>query len=310
MPHGAQALLEAPDIQEFGVVGRIGVVTVTFNSATVLPDFLASVESQSYRQYRLYAIDNASSDASVKMLEANKGIDLVVVRNTENLGVAEGNNQGIRLALEDGCTHVLLLNNDTVFSPDLFAALMRTADSEHQSMVIPKMLYHEPANRIWCAGGQLVALRGYAPKHFGEGELDDGGYDEDRIVEYGPTCCMLIESRVFDTVGLMDPKYFVYNDDVDFCVRASRRGIGIWYVHSAVLWHKVGSLTGGAESPFVARMGTRNKVYFLKKNLGLTVALVFCLAYFPYLLQRSVRGQDEWSRFALKCRSLLEGIRM
>lgn len=292
------------------MVGRIGVVTVTFNSATVLADFLSSVKSQSCRQYRLYAIDNASADASIEMLEAGNDIDLVIVRNTENLGVAEGNNQGIQLALKDGCTHILLLNNDTVFGPDLFASLMRTAKSENQSIVIPKMFYHVPANRIWCAGGELVALRGYAPRHFGMGEPDDGKFDEDRIVEYGPTCCMLIEAHVFERVGLMDPKYFVYNDDVDFCVRASRRGIRIWYVHSAVLWHKVSSLTGGADSPFIARMGTRNKVYFLKKNLGLTIALVFCLVYFPYLLQRSLRGQDEWSRFFLKCRSLLEGIRM
>src|SRR5215471_12647355 len=95
----------------------LGVVTVTYNSAKVLDDFLGSLAGQSFKAFRLYAIDNASSDGSADILERSAVTDprIITIRSADNLGVAEGNNIGIRRSIEDGCTHVLLLNNDTVF---------------------------------------------------------------------------------------------------------------------------------------------------------------------------------------------------
>src|SRR6266436_6146337 len=94
---------------------RIGVVTVTYNSADVLPDFLRCLSAQTHTDFLLFVIDNASHDGTVELLQAYNDSRLVIVANPDNRGVAEGNNQGIRRALEAGCFSVLLVNNDTEF---------------------------------------------------------------------------------------------------------------------------------------------------------------------------------------------------
>src|SRR6266851_3540121 len=98
---------------------KIGVVTVTYNSGSVLADFLKSVWFQSHGNFILYTVDNASTVTRMQVLRGCTDSRLKIISNADNLGVAEGNNQGIRLALEDGCGYVLLINNDTEFNEDL-----------------------------------------------------------------------------------------------------------------------------------------------------------------------------------------------
>ena len=92
---------------------KIGVVTVTYNSGAVIRDFVESLLKQTHRDFLLYVIDNASTDDTVALFADYPAPRIVVVRNPSNVGVAEGNNLGIRAALRDGCTSVLLINNDT-----------------------------------------------------------------------------------------------------------------------------------------------------------------------------------------------------
>jgi GT2 family glycosyltransferase len=109
---------------------KIGIVTVLYNSDDVLHGFFASLAKQQGILYRLYVIDNGTTDSGTRLsqaLAAEHGIDAVCVFNNANVGVAKGNNQGIELALKDACTHVLLANNDTEFGSttilDLWSAL-------------------------------------------------------------------------------------------------------------------------------------------------------------------------------------------
>jgi GT2 family glycosyltransferase len=289
---------------------RLGVVTVTYNSARVLEDFLRSSLAQTLQDFRIYAIDNASKDDSVARLRRVSDPRLVLVANADNLGVAEGNNQGIRLALEGGCSHVLLLNNDTVFPPGLFEALVSFSERGGHPVVVPKIYFHDNPDRVWCAGGRFRASHGYSGVHIGEGEVDSGQFDQDCVIDYSPTCCMLIATSVFARVGMMDAKYFVYLDDTDFCLRLKRAGVPLWYLHSTHLYHKVGSLTGGESSPFAARMGARNKVYFLRKHLGAARFAWYLSAFFFYLFVRRIAGKDSSAIFRIKLKAFAEGLRL
>ena len=233
----------------------------------------------------------------------------MVIKNSDNLGVAEGNNVGIRQALNDGCTHVLLLNNDTMLPRDLFERLMAEAESGH-ALVTPKIYFFDEPQRLWFAGGRFNVLRGHSAVHLGFGAMDEGQFNKACEVEYAPTCCLLVGASVFDRVGLMDARYFVYFDDADFCLRCMRAGLHIWYAPQLVLYHKAGSLTGGATSPFAARMGVRNKIFFLRKHFGRTRFVLFSSLYFAYLILRWVAGRDSWERLRLKLRAFAEGLRL
>src|SRR5581483_9698071 len=102
----------------------LGIVTVTFNSAAVIDGFLESLLLQDFSSFRLYLVDNASTDDTLRRVANFEDDRIVVCHNQCNVGVAEGNNIGIRAALADDCRFVLLINNDTEFSPNLVSELI------------------------------------------------------------------------------------------------------------------------------------------------------------------------------------------
>jgi len=253
------------------VPGKIGIVTVLYNSSVVLPDFLASIERQSYDTIVTYFIDNASKDDSIRQCSTWSG-ECVVIANETNVGVAEANNQGIRAALADGCDYILLLNNDTSFPPEMIEQLHTGLRGCGCDMATPKIYYYDQPKVIWCAGGKFHLLQSYHTEHIGVGDTDIGQYDTPSLVSYVPTCCLLIRREVFDRVGLMDSRYFVYSDDADFLYRCHQAGLTVWYLPVAKLWHKVSSLTG-SDSDFSAHYCARNRIYFLRKHLSYGIAL-------------------------------------
>jgi GT2 family glycosyltransferase len=249
----------------------LGLVTVLFNSDDVLDGFFRSLSLQSFKDYQLYLIDNTPNDKSdllIDELTVKYGIsNFTHLRNTENVGVAKGNNQGIELSLKVGTSYTLLLNNDIEFEqPDLLQGLINRAVKNQESLIVPKILFYD-SKLIWTAGGKHLKFRA-TTKHIGEGEPDTQIYNQEKYVDYAPTCFMLIDNKVFQKVGLMDERYFVYYDDTDFIYRAVKLGYKVLYLPEYVVLHKVGSLTGGDESLFNIYWGTRNRIYFIRKNYG------------------------------------------
>jgi len=286
---------------------RIGVVTVTYNSERVLDQFLHSLELQTYGNFLVYAVDSGSTDGTIARLKAWTDKRLQVIPNSENIGIAEGDNQGIRAAFADDCEYVLLLNNDVWFEPDTFAILAEDIESLDCDLLAPKILF-EDRIRIWSAGGTFNVLKGYFGSPAGYGEIDIAQYDRPKRVQYAPGCCLLARRSVFNAIGAMDPKYFVYHEDSDFLFRAWKAGMTLFYTPRARIFHKASALTGGITSQFSVRYGTRGHVYFMLKNLG----VVRCLYYLPalqlrMLLKVLVRSIG-WREFTIRQRAFIEGI--
>jgi GT2 family glycosyltransferase len=264
----------------------IGVVTVTYNSAAFLDEFVRCCAMQSLADFKVYCIDNDSRDGTPPALRAISDPRWRITLNQANLGVAEGNNQGIIQALRDGCEWVLLLNNDTSFPAGFFRQLLDACIHSSWRVVVPKIHYDTPAGHIWYAGGGFNPRRGYTGFHTCKGERDNGQRDQLETTEYAPTCAMLVHRSVFEQVGLMDESYFVYFDDTDFCWRLRQAGIPIGYWPNVTLIHKVGGSTGGESSPFFARMTARNRLYYLRKHFGVWQAWGWTPVFLAYYVGR------------------------
>jgi hypothetical protein len=286
---------------------KIGVVTVTYNSGRVLGEFLHSVAAQTYDNFLLYAVDNASKDDTLAQLDAWGDGRLRVIPNAANLGVAEGNNQGTRAALAEGCDLVLYLNNDTEFEPETFAILASELDALGCDLLSPKILFEDRIH-IWSAGGTFNVLKGYFGFPIGQGERDQGQYDTPARIHNATTCCLLVRKAVFDAIGMMDSKYFVYHDDSDFVYRAWKAGLTMFYTPSARIFHKVSALTGGQSSPFNIRYSARGHVYFMLKNLGVMRCLLFLPALQLRMLMKLIFRSISWNEFVIRQRAFLEGI--
>jgi GT2 family glycosyltransferase len=297
---------------------KIGVVTVTFNSEEVIDDFMKSLLAQTHENFSLFVIDNASKDGTLAKFKNWPESRSTVVTNQINMGVAAGNNQGIKLALESGCDFVLLINNDTVFEQDLLSKLLQVIKQMSCSITTPKMMYYLSPDTIWYAGGFFYKRNGYIPHHRGINEKDIAQYNYLEKVDYAPTCCTLIKKEVFADIGLMDEKYFVYADDTDFFYRIWKDGRHImFYVPWIEFYHKVGSLTkskrGNPESQygeFYIRYTTRNNIYYLKKQKS--IYSIFYIVYYYLRINLSFWITGRWQRniktFLLLQQSFWEGL--
>jgi GT2 family glycosyltransferase len=294
---------------EFAGQERIGLVTVTYNSELVLDEFLNSLMQQSYPQWRLYVVDNASHDRTLEVLAARPGLDAVVISNKDNVGVADGNNQGIQAAIDDGCDYVLLINNDTVFGAGLIDRLHAGLHDAKVDMTTCKMYYHDRPDLLWYAGGDFRKWLGYAPCHFGINEVDQGQYNVARAVAYTPTCCLLMRVAVFSRVGMMDAKYFAYYDDADYLFRCMRRGLVLHYLPEIKLWHKVSSLTASLPD-FSMRLLARNRIYFIRKHLSWGMGWVWYLAEKLRFVVQLAMGKSSSAALKIQLRAAKDGWRM
>lgn len=257
----------------------IGIVTVLYNSEKVLREFFFSLNKQTYKDFRLYVIDNASSDYSLEVArQLTKEVDFqsYFICNKQNYGVAKGNNQGIKKALSDGCDYILLSNNDIVLNENCIELLLDKSKSDEIKVVVPKIFFYN-SEYLWYAGGRFIDYKG-AVAHWGYMERDTTEYNEAKFVEYAPTCVALIHSSIFSEIGYFDEKYFVYYDDTDFMRRLKLKKINVLYYPLAFLWHKESMSTGGMRSDFSIYYMSRNQIFYVLKYLS-NIKLITFLSY-------------------------------
>lgn len=249
-------------------MAKIGLVTVLFKSDEVLDGFFKSVSKQTHKDYILYLVDNSVNDQSDKViadcLVAHPVTAHKHIKNTDNIGVALGNNIGIQEALKDGCSHVLILNNDIEIDQETAFASQLLLSEKGEKIIVPKIYY--PDRTIWMAGGEMNKWRALG-LHYGFNKPDAEEYNVAKYITYAPTCYMLVERSVFDKIGLMDEKYFAYYDDTDFVFRACVAGYKLYYDPSVTIVHKVSHSSGG-DSTFYIYYSNRNKLYFIRKNFS------------------------------------------
>jgi len=287
---------------------RIVAVTVTYNPGEDLGPFLDSYRAQAHPDRALIIVDNASQDGTAGFLEQLDEPGIHVVQNRSNLGVAAANNQGIRLAIDLGADAVLVINNDTVFGPELFGGLHTSLDFPSVAAVSPLIPFFDDPDRIWYGGGRFVRWPGVLNVHEHDGEPVRMVGNDPFTTDYAPTCCLLFDSRVFQTVGLMDESYFVYWDDTDFAWRMNKAGQGILLDPRLTLLHKVSRSTGGALSPFTIRYANRNQILFVRKHFSWFWVGYTSLASAAIGLFNWVRGRTSASQAFLRIKAIWEGL--
>lgn len=225
------------------------IIVLTWKGKDDTIECLKSLQQLSYPNARILLVDNASTDGTIEAVRnIFSGIEIIV--NETNLRFAGGNNVGIKHALHQDAKYVVLLNNDTVVDQDFLTHLVHVAEENALvGMAGPKIYYFQEPRRIWSAGGTIEWWKGWI-SHVGIREHDRGQYDNVREVDYLTACCVLVKREVIEKIGPLDKSYFIYGEDADWCIRATRAGYKLLYVPSAVVWHKLSVSAGGHLSWF------------------------------------------------------------
>lgn len=239
---------------------NVGIVISNYNGWQDTVQCLESLEKQTYRDFEIILLDDASTNDSVQQLQQRLPANTVFLPQQANSGFAAVNNVGMRRALADGCDWVLLLNNDTVAAPDFLETLLRQTPAGAVSC--PKMLFLDPPDEIWFAGGELDRTTGKV-RHLGGHEKDGPAFGEKKQVSFITFCCVLLPRQVIEQVGFLDETLFMYCEDVDYCIRLADAGVPLWFLPDARIWHKAGGSAGGMLSVYYI---TRNTLYLTCKG--------------------------------------------
>ncbi len=245
----------------------VSVIILNWNGKRFLKDCLASLASQSVRDFETILVDNGSNDGTAEFVrEKYPWVKLVLLPG--NTGFAEGNNRGFAEAEGE---FIVTLNNDTKLEPGFLAALVASAEADPTiGMVAAKMLNFYEKGRIDSVGVG-IAPNGMG-QNIGVGKQDCGQYDAASAV-FGPCAGGALYRRsMLEKIGFFDPAFFAYYEDLDLAWRGRLAGWSAVTAPKAVVYH-VHSATSGKMSPFTVYQVQRNKWYVLLKNWPVSLLL-------------------------------------
>ncbi|MGC8654776.1 MAG: glycosyltransferase family 2 protein [Candidatus Kryptoniota bacterium] len=261
----------------------LSIILVNYKNADITADCVRSIEQSTFRDFQIIIVDNESRPESLTKLK-NACPNSIIIPQEENVGFAEGNNIGIRYALQSGSELILLLNNDTVVDKDMLRNLIETARKDSLIGIIgAKIFYHDSPDILWFAGGRFN-IRKAVSAHDGMNQKDSDEFNFEKETDFITGCCLLTKKDVVEKIGLLDTRFFLYFEDSDFCVRAKKAGYSIIYQPKAVLYHKVSNTTEW-DSPVYIYFNLRNKILFVLKHNSLLMQVLY-LPYFLYFYTR------------------------
>ncbi|MCD4525327.1 glycosyltransferase family 2 protein [Nocardioides sp. cx-173] len=212
----------------------VAVVVVTYNRADLLIGMLDGLAALERCPDAVIVVDNASTDHTPQVLAARTGLPLQVLTPSENLGGAGGFHLGMRTAVEHGFDRVWLMDDDVVPAPDCLSVLM--AQDEDCLAAVREdtagRLVEKAATRFDLRNPLAIKPKtGMVETDYGTRAAMPPLVEIENVAFEG----FLVRRRVVEEIGLPDPTFFIFYDDVDFALRARRAGYRIWAVRDAVL---------------------------------------------------------------------------
>jgi GT2 family glycosyltransferase len=228
----------------------VSIIISNYNGKELLKECLSNLLQLKYNNFEVIIIDAGSSDGSPDMIRKEfPSFKLIDLKKT--VGIGEALNIGIAVA--KGEYIILDLNNDDIVSPEWLDELIKVVSIKNDIGVVGGKRLLSDTGKIDSAGGKYVLGLTFAIGH-GRNESDER-YNHFYEVDYVPV--LLVKKEVIEKIGLLDINYFIYGEDVDFCLRAKLAKYKVVYSPRAVFKHKRSS-TIGEFSP--------KKLYYLFKS--------------------------------------------
>jgi GT2 family glycosyltransferase len=267
----------------------VSVVILAWNSADFMENCLSGLSKQSWQNYEIIVVDNASGDDTVNRVKSlSYTPKLILIENKKNLGCAGGNNVGWRASSGE---IVIFLNPDTYVTFTWMEEFVSGLLSDPDAAIAGCKIYYPNSHIIQHAGGILYPNA--MSDHYGNAEEDVGQYDEIRDVDYVTGAAIALRRDFLEVTGGMDEDYFpAYYEETDLCYRAHKNGKKVLYVPGAVLYHHESAGLTKLSARFYA-MFYKMRIRFVLKNYS-----------FMEILTKFIPFEIRWMLFEKKARGL------
>jgi GT2 family glycosyltransferase len=251
------------------------VVIVTYNSADVIGDCVASLADQGVTLTDVVVVDNASSDKSLAVAADAEHLPVRTIQTGRNGGYAAAINAGISVLDLSTLDAVLVLNPDCRLAPGCLRVLASALRRPGVGIAVPLMLNpdgslqpsirHAPSVGRALAEAALgrLATRLGGPGGLGELVTDPRPHARPGPVAWATGAAMLLARQTIEQVGPWDESFLLYSEETDFCLRAADHGLVTWYEPAAVLEH-----IGGEQhnSALLSKLAVVNRVTLFRRR--------------------------------------------
>lgn len=278
----------------------VSIIIVGYNSKKYLKDCFDSILTMDYKKIKVIFVDNNSSDESVQYIK-NRYPKTVIINSDKNLGFAGGNNLGIKKALEYKSDYLFLLNPDTIIDKKCLSLLIKTADEKTIRQPLVLIYKKDKTDKINTAGNHLNFL---GISYCGEYNKNASEAKNDNEIPSASGSALLVPRKILHKIGLLDPSFFMYHEDLDLCWRAHIAGFKVKLNSRARVWHKYEFSRNKNKYYYIER----NRLFFLIKNFQLKtlilIAPMFIINEILMIVWSIISG---W--FLLKLKSYYDVIR-
>ncbi len=235
---------------------KIYIVILHFGFTSITQSCINSLKKFETYPYKIIIVNNMQGILRSKdFLSKN----IKVINNKENKGFSGGVNVGISYALSQSADAILLLNNDTKIVKPFLGNLVDILFSKKDIGIVgPAIKFRKDANFIYDTGGYLTW---FGKTYHKEPSSLDGQTTHE--IPYMTGAAMLIKKQVFEKIGLFDDAFFLYYEDVDFCLRAGKNGFKVFIDTAVYITHSL-SKTAGKMSALAVYHQTRSAIIFEK----------------------------------------------
>lgn len=254
------------------------VVLVSYNTAELLGECISRVKDSSAElRVKVVVVDNASKDGSVAVVQSRHP-DCALIVNETNVGFGRANNQA--LPLVEG-RYVLLLNTDAFVSPDTLTKTVAYMDAHTCCGILGTKLVDpegglQPSARYFPTPWNRFLRRTGLEKIFTSARtIDDMSWDHRSVrrCDWVPGCFYLVRKTLIDQIGLFDPRYFLYSEEIDHCFAARKAGWEVVFFPDTSVVH-IGGESAKSEGEITSSgrqlegLQIESELLYFRKNHG------------------------------------------
>lgn len=251
---------------------KVTIVIPNYNGKHFMEPCLSSLSEQTYKDFHILVVDNASSDGSIEYMEENYP-DIELIKLQKNYGFSKAVNIGIQ---HSRTPYVILLNNDTTVDTRYVEEMVKAIEKSPKIFSVSSKMIQMYHPELIDSAGDLYTLLGWGVcRGCGRPISNYTKYDEIFTACAGAA---IYRRSVFDDIGYFDENHFAYLEDIDIGYRARICGYYNMYCPTALVYH-VGSGTSGSKyNSFKVKLAARNNLYLNYKNMP---ALQLVLNFIP-----------------------------
>ena len=220
---------------------RVGIVICNYNKADMVCECIQTVLESKYTDYRIYVVDNASSDDSVKRVRTRYDGQITLLVNEKNLGGSGGFNTGIRRALETGHEYVWCLDNDVLVDEGALGVLVEFLDAHPDCGMAGSRVDHMEAPEYVQQYGIIVDFDEFCVEAKYLNHLEDGTMPDVVYSDAVAACSVLVRSSLIREIGLMPEDNFLYWDDTEWGWRCNLAGYRVASCGKSIVLHAMGA---------------------------------------------------------------------